>query len=183
MGGEAEEDLVPALEHTREMLRPDVAPGVILTDKADSTRNAAKHIFPAWVALLCTWHANKSISEHCKKLFPKHEEWDEFMKMWIAIAWSEAEELYTTAVNEFKARWYTAHLECVAYIESNWLIPKNRDKIVTCYTTRHLHLGNTTTCRAEGLHSTIKNDIESKAIDLLYAWDAIINLLGSLIVN
>ena len=36
-----------------------------------------------------------------------------------------------------------------------------------------MHLRNITTFRGEGIYSTIKRDIETKNIDLLYAWDAI----------
>jgi hypothetical protein len=67
----------------------------------------------------------------------------------------------------------TTNIQDVTYIESNWFIPRNRDKVMRAWTVGHLHLGNTTTCRAEGIHSTIKRDIESKHIDLLFAWDAI----------
>jgi hypothetical protein len=40
-----------------------------------------------------------------------------------------------------------------------------------------LHLGNITTSRAKGIHSTIKEDIKSKNIDLLYTWDTINRVL------
>jgi hypothetical protein len=46
-------------------------------------------------------------------------------------------------------------------------------RFVSAWTNEHLHLGNTATSPAEGIHGTIKADIETKNIDLLYVWDVI----------
>ena len=167
--GETEGDLIQALNHLNEMLGEDVRPGVILTDKAESIRSAVKAVFPEWKALLCIWHANKSVSEKCKGNFATAEEWDEFMKGWTSIVSSPTVEIYLEKVKKFKAKWTPTHLEDYMYIEQNWLDSRNRACIVSAWTNEYLHLGNTATSRAEGIHATIKRDIETKNIDLLYA--------------
>lgn len=170
--GQDEEDCVQSLELLKEMLGNQVEPGVILVDKAEAMRKAIDRVFPDWVYLLCIWHANKSVSQHCKGNFGA-DEWERFMKDWTKIIYSSTKEEYQDSVEHLQSTWSDEHLDDVAYIEANWLIPRNRDRIVFAWTNRHLHLGNTATSRAEGIHGTIKADIKSKNIDLLYAWDTI----------
>lgn len=170
--GESEEDLVQALMHLKEMLGDNAPSGVILSDKAEAQRNAIKTVFPGWTNLLCIWHANRSVNEKCKSHFLA-EEFEEFMAGWINIVYSSDEGEFNKRVQKFKDRWLASHLDDVQYIEQNWLIPKNRNAIVAAWTDQHLHLGNTATSRAEGIHAVIKADIESKNIDLVYAWDII----------
>jgi hypothetical protein len=129
-------------------------------------------VFPEWTALLCTWHANKSINQHCKSHFTD-KEFKEFIGGWNGIATAPTIELYKEAVHKFKIKWSPTHLADITYIENNWLIPNNRDKIMRAYTNDHLHLGNTTTSRVEGIHFIVKQDLGSKKCDLLYAWDVI----------
>jgi hypothetical protein len=95
------------------------------------------------------------------------------MAGWINIVYYPDEGEFNKRVQKFKDRWLASHLDDVQYCEQNWLIPKNRDAIVAAWTDQHLHLGNTATSRAEGIHAVIKADIESKNIDLIYAWDII----------
>jgi hypothetical protein len=76
-------------------------------------------------------------------------------------------------VEAFKENWLVTHLEDVAYIKSSWLIPRNRNRLVSTWVNKYLHLDNTTILKAEGIYSTIKADIHSKNIDLLYTWDII----------
>jgi hypothetical protein len=95
------------------------------------------------------------------------------MTNWTTIVYSKSEDEYTENVEAFKENWLATHLEDIAYIESSWLIPRNRDRLVSAWVDKHLHLDNTATSKAEGIHGTIKADIHSKNIDLLYAWDVI----------
>jgi hypothetical protein len=82
-------------------------------------------------------------------------------------------EKYEENHTKFKAKWSALHFEDYAYIASNWLNTRNKCAIVNAWTNDFLHLGNSTTSRAEGIHSIIKIDIETKNIDLLYTWDVI----------
>jgi hypothetical protein len=93
------------------------------------------------------------------------------MQDWHGIISSTTITVYQERVKNFKIRWTIDHLNAVAYIESNWLIPKNRNRVVAAWTNKHLHLRNTTTSRAKGIHGNIKADIKSKNINMLYTWD------------
>jgi hypothetical protein len=128
--GETEEDLTQALKHLREMLGDDIQPGVILTDKAESIRSVVASIFPEWKALLCTWHANKSISKHCKVHFNTNEEWEEFIKEWNSLVALLTVEKYEENHTKFKAKWSASHFEDYAYITLNWLNTRNKCAIV-----------------------------------------------------
>jgi MULE transposase domain len=170
--GEDRDDCIQSLELLKEMLGPDMEPGVFLVDKAEAMRGAIEKVFPDWVYLLCVWHANKNVSANCKAHF-EDEEWKDFLKDWTQIVYAPNIEAYEEAVAVFKTHWQDSHIADVSYIERNWLVPRNRDRIVSAWANQHLHLGNNVTSRAEGIHGTIKEDIHSKNIDLLYAWDII----------
>lgn len=170
--GEDIEDCIQSLELLKEMLGEEVPAGVFLVDKAEAIRLALETVFPDQTYLLCLWHANKNVSQKCKSHFTEEEQ-KQFIADWIRIVYSSTVENYEEAIRDFKTDWLDSYLEDVAYIEANWLVPRNRDRIVSFWTDNHLHLGNTVTSRAEGIYGTIKADIHLKNIDLLYAWDVI----------
>jgi hypothetical protein len=60
-------------------------------------------VFPEWTALLYTWHANKSINQHCKSHFTD-KEFKEFIGGWNGIATAPTIELYEEAVHKFKIK-------------------------------------------------------------------------------
>jgi hypothetical protein len=55
-------------------------PGSISTDCDSALRNAISTVFPESVTLLCLWHANKNIQQHCKGKFTSAEAYNEFSK-------------------------------------------------------------------------------------------------------
>ena len=57
-----------------------IGPGVIATDCDQALRNAITIVFPESSALLCAWHANKNIQQHCKGSFSTIEAWEDFFK-------------------------------------------------------------------------------------------------------
>jgi hypothetical protein len=65
------------------------------------------------------------------------------MRNWISIVQAPTVEAYEERVKGFKDRWTASYLEDVAYIESNWLNPRNKNYIVSAWTDEWLHLGNT----------------------------------------
>ena len=95
------------------------------------------------------------------------------MTNWTTIIYSKSEDEYIENIEAFKENQLVIHLEDIAYIESSWLIPRNRDRLVSTWVNKYLYLDNTATSKAEGIHGTIKVDIYSKNIDLLYTQDMI----------
>ena len=100
-------------------------------DKAEAIRKALVKVFPDWTYLLCIWHANKAISAHSKAHFNDDDDWKKFMTDWTTIIYSKSEDEYIENVEAFKENWLVTHLEDIAYIESSWLIPRNRDRLVS----------------------------------------------------
>jgi hypothetical protein len=74
-----------ALEKIKELyslISPTVAldPGTISTDCDQALRNAILVVFPESRTLLCLWHANKNIQQHCKPKFSTTEAYSEFFE-------------------------------------------------------------------------------------------------------
>jgi hypothetical protein len=66
LSGETEEDYIWALEHGKKMLG-DTLPGVILSDKAYSNRDAIGVVFPESKNLLCIWHTNDLLTRSANR--------------------------------------------------------------------------------------------------------------------
>lgn len=87
LSGESEEDYSWALEHLRSLYQCEL-PSVILTDRYLAAMNAAAVWFSSPKALLCLWHVNKAILQHCRPFFTSKDNrvidqaegkvWDEF---------------------------------------------------------------------------------------------------------
>ncbi|HEY1645303.1 MAG TPA: hypothetical protein VGF75_02860, partial [Candidatus Saccharimonadales bacterium] len=60
-------------------------PGSISTDCDQALWNAILTIFPESATLLCLWHANKNIQQHCKGKFTSAEAYNDFFKAWLGI--------------------------------------------------------------------------------------------------
>jgi hypothetical protein len=76
-------------------------PGAIATDCDQALRNALSTVFPESPALLCVWHANKNIQQHCKPMFTTTEAYENFLSSWIRIVYSTTEEEYHTRLQQF----------------------------------------------------------------------------------
>jgi alpha-glucosidase len=83
------------------------------------------------------------------------EVWPNVKAAWENIVDSTSEEEYNSSVNTFKER-YGHWPEFIEYGESTILGPV-KEKFVRVWTDRVMHLGNTTTNRAESAHARLKN--------------------------
>ena len=63
-------------------------PGSISTDCDQALRNAISTVFPESLTLLCLWHANKNIQQHCKGKFTSVEAYNDFFQAWQGIVQS-----------------------------------------------------------------------------------------------
>ena len=79
-----------------DLLQPiqQVRPSVISTDCDQVLRNAISLIFPETPILLCLWHANKNIQQHCKGKFTSNEAYNNFFQAWLGIVRSATIEEY-----------------------------------------------------------------------------------------
>ena len=75
LSGEEEKDYLWALERLRSLYETCNArlPSVILTDRCLACMNAVATCFPTATSLLCLWHANKAVLQHCQPAFKTAE--------------------------------------------------------------------------------------------------------------
>ena len=110
-------------------------------------------VFPESPALLCAWHANKNIQEHCKPAFSTEEDWEGFLSAWQAIVQSKTEEQYQEEVNSFTEKWRSAYTitkggslrNCVQYIKDTWLLSGRKEALVEAWVNQYTHFGIVTT--------------------------------------
>jgi hypothetical protein len=121
-------------------------PGAIATDCDQALRNALSIVFPESPALLCVWHANKNIQQHCKPMFTTTEAYENFLGSWIRIVHSTTEDEYRTRLRQFTEE-FRAYPSAVEYVQSTWLKDGRKQAIVHVWTNDYPHFGITTTSR------------------------------------
>ncbi|KAL5127470.1 Protein FAR1-RELATED SEQUENCE 5 [Glycine soja] len=158
--GERINNLVWALQRFRDLfLKRDAFPGVIVTDRDQTLMNAVKDVFPEYTNLLCSFHINKNVKAKCKSLIAQNNAWDYFDE----------------CLKKFKmvcAPWPMF----VDYVKETWIIP-HKEKFVSAWTNKVMHLGNTTTNRVESAHSSLKRLLQNSIGDLYSVWDAMNNMI------
>jgi hypothetical protein len=113
------------------------------------TRFYCNTIFPESVTLLCLWHANKNIQQHCKGKFNSNDAWNDFFQAWLGIIRSPSIPEYYARLLQFQTEYSETpeHLECTRYIQSTWLKPGRVESLVQAWTNQYPHFGITVTSR------------------------------------
>jgi hypothetical protein len=106
-------------------------------------------IFPESSALLCLWHANKNIQQHCKGKFTSAEAYQEFVRAWLGIVQSPDIPEYQNGLLQVLAKYSDTpeHQEAVKYIQTTWLKPGRAEGQVQAWTNKYPHFGTTVTSR------------------------------------
>src|SRR6202021_3953553 len=78
-----------------------VGPRAISTDCDQAFRNAITQVFPESSALLCAWHANKDVQQHCRPKFSTTEAWEGFFWAWQSILHANSEDEYEDRLLQF----------------------------------------------------------------------------------
>lgn len=155
LSGESEEDYSWALQHLKSLYQGEL-PSVILTDRCIAAMNAAATWFPSSKALLCLWHVNRAVLQHCRPFFAStsnqapnqagEASWTEFYVSWHSIVASPTEAIFEERLAKFELAYGETHLESVGYIKTYWLNPY-KERIVKAWVDEHLHFGNVATSR------------------------------------
>ncbi|KAF4465100.1 mutator-like element transposase [Fusarium albosuccineum] len=146
LSGETEEDYSWALQHLKSLYQHDY-PSVILTDRWIAAMNAAANLFPFSKALLCLWHVNKAVLQHCRPVITlsggdqADKAWDEFFACWHSIVASPTEAVFQQRLASFEDKYAEKYTEAVGYIKTFWLEPY-KERIVKAWVDKHLHFGN-----------------------------------------
>jgi MULE transposase domain len=140
-----------ALTQTQELYSllniPELAPGAISTDCDQALRNAIFDVFPDIATLLCIWHANKNIQQHCKHKFNTIEAYNEFFQAWQHIIQSPNPIEYNSRLLQFSATYPGPESKCVEYVKKTWLKEGRKQALVQAWTNKYTHFGITVTSR------------------------------------
>jgi MULE transposase domain len=67
---------------------------LFITDREQALISAIQNKYPPGHICICTWHINKNVLMHCKKLFTSGAKLDLSIKMWNSFYYATAEEDY-----------------------------------------------------------------------------------------
>ena len=120
-------------------------PGVFVTDRELALMKAIGDVFDKSTNLLCRRHIAMDVQQKHAKLYGS-KEWEYAVKSrWTKIVTAKTEDDYNVYVNELLHAWrYLPRFQ--KYVNDTWLEPQ-RQRFVSFWTNKHLHLGATTTNR------------------------------------
>ncbi|KAH1226067.1 PKS-NRPS hybrid synthetase [Glycine max] len=139
-------NIVWALERFRGLfLRNDRLPVVIVTNRDLALMNAVKTMFPESTNLLCRFHIDKNVKAKCKSLIGEKNVWDYVMDNWGTLVDCPSEHQFHESLQKFQVACSPWPM-FIDYVNDTWIIP-HKEKFITEWTNKVMHLGNTTTNR------------------------------------
>ncbi|XP_052725869.1 uncharacterized protein LOC108336744 [Vigna angularis] len=156
-------------------LTSEDGPKVIVTDRDLALMNAIANVFPESYQMLCRFHILKNVKAKCKMLVHSTEIWEVLMDAWENVMDCADESLFAEYVNGFQYASSSWPL-FFEYVNQTWIIPYNT-YFVKLWTNKVIHLGNTTTNRAESAHWSLKKVLGNNIGDLCSCWDNIHNII------
>ncbi|KAH9248286.1 hypothetical protein BASA81_014090 [Batrachochytrium salamandrivorans] len=136
--------------------------------------HALEHTFPSSSNLLCVWHVQKNVLAKCKRQFTG-EGWEEFLRCWTGVVKARTEEDFIARWRELCASYDEETPSVINYLQDTWLPYKER--FVSAWANRYLHLGNTATSRVGGAHATLKKYLQVSTANLFVVYEKILLLL------
>ncbi|KAH1242345.1 hypothetical protein GmHk_07G019695 [Glycine max] len=121
------------------------------------------------------FHINMNVKVKCKSLIAQKYVWDYVMDCWGSLIDCPSEQQFDECLKKFE-------MACVPwpmfvdYVKETWIIP-HKEKFVSAWTNKVMHLGNTTTNRVESAHSSLKRLLQNSIGDLCSVWDAMNNMI------
>ncbi|KAH1233237.1 Protein FAR1-RELATED SEQUENCE 5 [Glycine max] len=169
-------NIVWALERFRGLfLRNDCLPVVIVTNRDLALMNAVKTMFPECTNLLCRFHIDKNVKAKCKSLIGEKNVWDFVMDNCGTLVDCPSEHQFAESLQKFQIACLPWPM-FIDYVSDTWIIP-HKEKFITSWTNKVMHLGNTTTNRVESAHWALKRVLQNSVRDLCSVWDAMNNMI------
>ncbi|KAL2896106.1 Protein FAR1-RELATED SEQUENCE 5 [Bienertia sinuspersici] len=163
---ESSESYQWVLECFINILGESVQLSAIVTKHDLGLTKALAQVFPQTSHLLCTWHINNDVVDRVQKLYGvSTSKMGENFKngMWRlvinAATHEEFDHAWTSLVDSYS--WFPP---AVSYVRDTWIVHK--EKFVRAWTNKVLHFGNTTNCRVESAHASLKEWIWSSTSSL-----------------
>ncbi|KAL5172984.1 PKS-NRPS hybrid synthetase [Glycine soja] len=152
-------NIVWALERFRGLfLRHDRLLLVIVTDRDLALMNAVKTVFPESTNLLCKFHIDKNVKAN-----------------WGTLVDCPSEHEFHESHQKFQVSCSPWPM-FIDYVNDTWIIP-HKEKFITAWTNKVMHLGNTTTNKVESAHWALKRVLQNSVGDLCSVWDAMNNMI------
>lgn len=169
MSDETEASYRWVLQQLRNLIGFQVQPTCIVTDRELALMRPIAQIFPLASHLLCTFHINKDVAKQVYLYVDKDMVTTRrFLKgVWKRLMTSTTVEGYERCWQQILDSWAWCPRISV-YLSRTWLPYK--EMFVKAWTNKVLHFGNTTTCRVESAHASLKLWIESptSSMDTLF---------------
>ncbi|CAJ2678381.1 unnamed protein product [Trifolium pratense] len=132
--------------------------GVIVTDRDLALMNAVQIVFPDAVNLLCLFHVCKNVKAKCKSIVTPKKKQQMVMEAWEGVVYCSDQAKYQQQLEVFKTV-CNDFADFHDYVHEQWLVP-HKEKFVEAWTNKVMHLGNTTTNRAESAHWSLKRILQ-----------------------
>ncbi|KAJ9542274.1 hypothetical protein OSB04_028780 [Centaurea solstitialis] len=149
-----------ALECLKSNIYDNFYPSAIVTDRELALINACKKVFPTAKRLLCRWHINHNVINHCRPMIQNSQEWSSFYQSWSSLLESPNEEVYKYHLAKLQEKLLN-YPGVWNYVNGVWLTPYKE-----MFVDQYLNFGNHTTNRVESQHAKLKKYIESPRADL-----------------
>ncbi|KAK1258539.1 hypothetical protein QJS04_geneDACA023544 [Acorus gramineus] len=175
LSAEKEENYTWAMGCFNSMFDGATPPKVIITDHELGLMKAISVVFPSIVNLLCRVHITKNVVKNCRKEFSDVETWDAFMGSWAEVMKSFTEVDFYRKLQLLEDE-YRSYPNVLSYLHATWL-DKHRERFVTAWIDRQMHLGNTSTNRVESHHSKLKRALQTSTHNFVSSLQMIHNLL------
>ena len=166
----------------------DLYPKVVVTDRDNALINVVEKVFPDATTLLCSYRIGQNVRAKCKldckvnDLKGKNGEAIKpasvvktVMATWLDLVDSETEEAYIDNWTRFKVV-CAKFPKFLDYVEKKILDPV-KEKFVWFWVDKNLHMGNTTTNRAESAHTRLKKYLSSSMSDFSTNWKSVHDML------
>ncbi|KAK1262170.1 hypothetical protein QJS04_geneDACA021835 [Acorus gramineus] len=172
---EKEDNYAWAMECFKSLFDGIPFPKVIITDHELGLMKAVSMVFPSTVCLLCRVHIAKNVLKNCRKAFSDLETWDKFNGAWFGVMRALTEEEFCRKLQLLEDE-FRAFPNELSYLHKTWVV-KHRERFVSAWIDKHLHLGNTSTNRVEGHHAKLKRQLQTSIGNFVSSWQTIHNLL------
>ncbi|RDX82859.1 hypothetical protein CR513_36299, partial [Mucuna pruriens] len=176
MESEEVDNFTWALQKLRGLIAKDnEIPPVIVTVRDTALMNAVQVVFPNSSNLLCRFHISKNVKAKCKLIVHPKEKYDLVMDAWDSVMNSPNEGEYMQRLTLFEK--VCSDFPIFGdYVKNTWLIP-HKERFVTTWIDRVMHLGNTTIDRVETAHWRLENLLQDNGGDMCSCWDAMNNMI------
>jgi hypothetical protein len=152
-----------ALQKIKEIYAGVDAPKVIATDRELALMNSISAVLPCTTNLLCLWHIEKNVVAKCKKMFSTSEGFNSFMDLWKSLVYCKSEVTFDQEWKKMQDIYGQTH-PAIMYLSNAWMVYK--EKFVSVWADRVLHLGSKNTSRVEGANAVLKLYLNSSVSDL-----------------